>query len=243
MAIRTRRTRKVAARNLAVRKLTGMPARRSSREELEARLDRVQKLAEEVHLAHREAEQSRKETEQRRKEQSRKEAEQRRMEAEQSKKDLDATVDEFMKTANKMLGEFGNTLGSLMEHVMTPDLPRKFREFGFSFTKIEPAKLKDEERIIYAEIDGLMETEEQVMVVEVKTTLRVKDVDNHLKRMERIRIHADEKGDNREYFGAIAGAIMGSATKRYALSKGLFVIEPSGEDVTVIKPTGEPQKW
>jgi hypothetical protein len=43
--------------------------------------------------------------------------------------------------------------------------------------------------------------------------------------------------------GAIAATITDKATKEYALSKGLFVIEPSGEDVKVTKPGGEPRVW
>jgi hypothetical protein len=37
--------------------------------------------------------------------------------------------------------------------------------------------------------------------------------------------------------------IIDEATKNYALKKGLFVIEPSGEDVKVTKPEKEPRVW
>jgi hypothetical protein len=40
----------------------------------------------------------------------------------------------------------------------------------------------------------------------------------------------------REFFGAIAATIVDKSAKEYALKKGFFVIEPSGEDVKVTKP-------
>jgi hypothetical protein len=77
------------------------------------------------------------------------------------------------------------------------------------------------------------------MVVEVKTTLRNEDVDDHLKRMEKVRKYADLHGDKREFLGAIAATICDKSSREYALKKGFFVIEPSGEDVKVTKPVSE----
>jgi hypothetical protein len=43
--------------------------------------------------------------------------------------------------------------------------------------------------------------------------------------------------------GALATIYTDEATKNYALKSGLFVIEPSGEDVKVTKPEHEPRVW
>jgi hypothetical protein len=221
------------------------PARRGRWEEIEEGFVRLEKSMADIHLAHRQTEKSLEEVHQahRKTEKSLEEAHQARRETEESMKNMQITFEEFMKNSEKMMGEFGNTLGTLIEHTMTPDLPRKFREFGFIFKEINPEKLKRSDGSIYAEIDGFLENDTQAMAVEVKTTLREKDVDNHIKRMERIRIHASEKGDSRELFGAMAGAIVTESTRNYALSKGLFLIEPSGEDVKISKPKVEPRRW
>ena len=93
--------------------------------------------------------------------------------------------------------------------------------------------------------------------MEVKTTLEIEDINDHLKRMEKIRKYADEHGDKREFLGAIAAMIVNPKPKDYALKKGLFVIEARcgfaavglsrfdsrGEDVKVIKPQEEPRIW
>jgi hypothetical protein len=150
---------------------------------------------------------------------------------------------ETEKTLNKAIGGLSNTLGSLVEHIMTPDLPRKFKQFGFTFDRITTVKWADGKGNIYTEIDGLLENGNQAMVIEVKTKLRREDIDDHLKRMERVRKYADDHGDKREFLGAMAATITDKDTKGYALSKGFFVIEPSGEDVKITKPASKPKVW
>jgi hypothetical protein len=142
----------------------------------------------------------------------------------------------------KNIGGLNNTLGSLVERVMTPDLPLKFKPLGFTFDKITTVKWSTDGNI-YAEIDGLLENGTQAMAVEVKTTLEIEDINDHLKRMEKIRKYANEHGDKREFLGAIAAMIVNPKPKKYALEKGLFVIVPSGENVKVIKPEAEPRIW
>jgi hypothetical protein len=156
---------------------------------------------------------------------------------------LEKLHEETERTLNKAIGGLSNTLGSLIEHIMTPDLPNKFKQFGFAFDRITTVKWADGNGNIYTEIDGLLENGNQAMVVEVKTTLRRTDIDDHLERMERVRKYADDHGDKREFLGAMAAAITDKDTKKYALSKGFFVIEPSGEDVKITKPVSDPKVW
>ena len=128
----------------------------------------------------------------------------------------------------------------MVEHILTPGLPQKFKKFGYSFTRIASYSYAEG---VWAQIDGMLENGTQAMAVEVKMTLRQSDIDDHILRMEKIRKFADEHGDTRKFIGAIAAIITDETTKNYALKKGLFVIEPSGEDVKVTKPEGEPRVW
>ena len=89
----------------------------------------------------------------------------------------------------------------------------------------------------------MLENGEQAIAVEVKTKLRQSDIDDHLVRMEKIQKHADEHGDKRQFMGAMAAFIADENTKNYALNKGLFVIEPSGEDVKVTRPQRGVRVW
>jgi len=145
-----------------------------------------------------------------------------------------------IRETQKNIGGLNNTLGSMVEHILTPNLPQKFKKLGYSFNRIATYKFAEG---VYAQIDGMLENGTQAVAVEVKTTLRQGDIDDHLLRMEKIRKYADEHGDNRQFMGAMAATITDETTRNYALKKGLFVIEPSGEDVKVIKPEVEPRVW
>jgi hypothetical protein len=149
---------------------------------------------------------------------------------------LDIAITSTEKTLNKAIGGLSNTMGSLVEQFMTVGLPDRFKQFGFNFGRITTVKWADGENNIYTEIDGLLENGSQAMVVEVKTTLRNEDVDEHLARMEKVRRYADLHGDKREFLSAIAAAVVDKSSRTYALKKGFFVIEPSGKDVTVTSP-------
>jgi len=158
----------------------------------------------------------------------------------ETERTLNKAIEESKITLNKAIGGLSNTLGSLVEHIMTPDLPQKFKKLGYSFNRIVTYKIAEG---VHAQIDGMLENGEQAVAVEVKTTLRQSDIDEHLVRMEKIRQYADEHGDKRQFMGAMAAAITDKSTREYALKKGLFVIEPSGENVKVTRPMEEPRIW
>jgi hypothetical protein len=169
--------------------------------------------------------------------------------------DLLKSQDEAWKAIRenqKNIGGLNNTLGSIVEHLLTPGLPQKFKKLGYSFNRIATYKFAEG---VYAQIDGMLENEEQA--VEVKATLRQADIDDHVARMEKIRKYADEHGDKRQFMGAMAATISDEATRNYALKQGLFVIVPArgepsplcgsvedtGDDVKVTKPETEPRVW
>jgi hypothetical protein len=152
--------------------------------------------------------------------------------------DAHKETEKAIRETQRNIGGLNNTMGSLVEHLMTPNLPQKFKQFGFTFNRITTVRWAVEGNV-YAEIDGLLENGTQAMAVEVKATLRCKDIDDHLQRMERIRAYADKNGDKRDFMGAMAATIIDSNTKTYALSKGLFIIEPSGEDVKIVNPAAQ----
>jgi hypothetical protein len=138
------------------------------------------------------------------------------------------------------MGELSNKLGSIVEKIMIPDLPKKFKTLGYSFTELSTFIISEG---IYAQFDGLLENGKQAVAVEVKTTLRVDDINDHILRMEKLRQHANKKGDTRQFMGAMAAIITDKSAKTYALKQGLFVIEPSGNNVKVTKPSKEPRVW
>jgi septation ring formation regulator EzrA len=165
-----------------------------------------------------------------------------RKEHEKTEKALRDAIRSTERTLNKAIGGLSNTMGALVEKFMTAGLPQKFKQLGFTFNRVTTVKWASGENNLYMEIDGLLENGDQAMAVEVKTTLRNEDVDDHILRMEKIRGYAAIHGDRREFLGALAAAVVDNSARAYALKKGLFVIEPSGNDVKITKPVSE-QVW
>jgi hypothetical protein len=83
------------------------------------------------------------------------------------------------------------------------------------------------------------------MIVEIKSKPNIDDINDHIERMEKLRRYADLHGDKRKYLGAIAGVVFGDSEKTYALKKGFYVIEPSGDTFNIIEPKGSyyPHEW
>ena len=206
-----------------VKKTVKKPTKKSVWGDIEEGFKELQKAQKEVLAAHKETEESFKRFQE---------------ETRKAHKETEKAI----KETQKNIGGLNNTLGSLVERLMTPALPQKFKPLGFTFDKITTVKWAAK-GYIYAEIDGLLENGTQAMAVEVKTTFEIEDINEHLKRMERIRKYADEHGDKREFLCAMSAMIIKPKPKEYALQQGLFVIEPSGEDVKVIKPTVKPRVW
>jgi hypothetical protein len=135
--------------------------------------------------------------------------------------------------------------------MIVPNLKAKFNELGFTFEKVSrDVEISDRKNNIFAELDYFMENGDCAMVVEMKTKLRTDDIDEHIKRMEKVRLHAElhsegRSADRRSYYGAVAGVVMSESEKTYALKKGFYVIEPSGESFIITSPEGaySPRAW
>jgi hypothetical protein len=95
------------------------------------------------------------------------------------------------------------------------------------------------------EVDAFLENGDTVMAVEIKTKPNIKDIDDHVTRMEKLRVYADLHDDKRKYLAAMAGVVFGGSEKTYALKKGFYVIEPSGDTFNIIEPKGDyhPHEW
>ena len=155
-------------------------------------------------------------------------------------------TDRKMKETDKLIGDLGNRFGELAEHMVAPSIMEKFNELGFNFTdRSENHEIKEAgDPDAYTELDILLENGEIAVAVEVKAKARQADVDEHLGRMEILRKKADRRHDGRKFQGAIAGAIMSDAVRRYALRKGLYVIVQTGDTVRIDIPEGfKPREW
>jgi hypothetical protein len=152
---------------------------------------------------------------------------------------IEAT-DRQMRETDKKVGELTNRFGDMVEHMAVPNLLAKFKTLGFTFEAAHKnTEIKDEKNNIFLEVDVFFENGDKVMIVEIKATPTTRDVDDHTARMEKLRKHADLRGDRRAYLGAVAGVVISDSVQNYALKKGFFVVIPSGDTFTIIRPEGK----
>jgi hypothetical protein len=170
--------------------------------------------------------------------------EERKKETDRQMEERKKETDRQMKEYNKRFGEFTRRFGEVVEYMIAPNLREKFRELGYDFPNANPnSDVSDHTNNIHFEIDVKLENGDKAMLVEVKTKLTTEHVNDHIERLEKMRKYADLHGDRRSFLGAVAGVVMASNVKDYALKQGFFVVEPSGETFTITPPDNKPKEW
>ena len=153
-------------------------------------------------------------------------------------------TDRIVRENAKLIGKLGNRFGEAVEHMVAPNLQEKFEEFGLVFPKANlNSNVNDKVNRIFLEIDVMLENGDKAMLVEVKTTLTTEDVKDHIVRLEKMRKYADLHCDKRSFLGAVAGVVVTTNVKEYALGQGFYVIEPSGETFNITPPNGKPKEF
>jgi hypothetical protein len=143
------------------------------------------------------------------------------------------------KETDRKISKSGSRLGELIENPVASSLLKKFEEQGLFFTRTNiNILLKNADRSFLTEIDIFLEAGETAPAVEVKSKLAVPDVEEHLARMEKLRRYTDERGNRRTFIGAVAGGIIPGGVTPFAIEKGLFVVEQSGDTAVISVPEG-----
>jgi hypothetical protein len=160
-------------------------------------------------------------------------------------------IKESATRLNKQIGKLNNCFGEMVKNMVMPDMVSKFSELGLVFTQAySHTVIYDEEYNILTEVDITLENGDKVMIAELKLKPNTKDIADHVKRMEMLRLHADLHGDKRKYLGTIVGMLFDKEEKQYALKNGFYVVEPCvvescEETFTITEPSGDcsPKEW
>ncbi|MDR0221192.1 MAG: hypothetical protein LBI54_07315, partial [Lachnospiraceae bacterium] len=157
-------------------------------------------------------------------------------ETNQMKKKMDETHEKTAKLVadlSKNIGGMQNSFGQFVETMFSANLRSKFNELGYDFTRqtCNTRYTENDEKI--AEVGVILENGEYILLVEVKTELRIEFVEYHLKRIEKIRKYMDNHHDARKIIGAVAGGVVPEDVLLYAQNNGLFVIVQSGDSSTI----------
>jgi predicted AAA+ superfamily ATPase len=141
------------------------------------------------------------------------------------------------------MGGLSNRMGDIVERLVATGILNRFKELGYTFDKMSRNALvlaPDGEK---REVDMELHNGEDVMLIEIKAKPNEEDVDDHAERIGFLKNLNKYPGKN--IYGAIAGAVFSESGKRYAMKKGFFVIEQSGDTMRIetLGGTFKPRKW
>ena len=140
-----------------------------------------------------------------------------------------------IKELSKNIGGLNNAFGKWAEEMVSAKLWEKFRAIGYAFTHGGPHEFWEGGRVA-AQVDVLLENGEYAMAVEVKSELTAEDVDDHIRRIGKVREQLDKRGEARKLAGAVAAMVAPKEGRKYALKKGLYVLVQSGDTVVLAEP-------
>ena len=151
---------------------------------------------------------------------------------------------ERLDRMSRRVGGLGNTLGEIVEHLVAPGIEERFWELGVELRTVASNLRLHEGGKTVAEIDVLLENDDVIMVVEVKSKPKAGDVAAHEERLERARGYYGRRNDGRRILGAMAGAVFGESQRQEALDAGIYVLVQSGDTMRLDVPEGfEPRAW
>jgi hypothetical protein len=155
-------------------------------------------------------------------------------------------TDRIVRENGRQIGGLHRRFGELAEHLVAPGIARRFNELGYHFHSVSPGgqRILDENGKVKTEVDLLLENDEYVIAVEVKTRPDETDIEHHERRLEILREHRNKHHDLRKIHGAIAGAIFPQEVKKLSIKAGLYVLEQSGDTMKIDIPDGfVPREW
>ena len=171
--------------------------------------------------------------------------EQYRQTSEREMAKLRETVEQTSKQiaqTNKQVGGLTSRWGEFVENLIKPAAARLFQEKGIDvhLTALRVTGQDDKGSI---EIDILVENTTEVVAIEVKSHLEVRDVKRFLQTLERFKkVFPKHKSD--KLYGAVAGIKIDERANEYAIQEGLFLIQPAGDSVIIANSHNfEPKIW
>ncbi|MGI0481772.1 hypothetical protein ACN4EE_13400 [Geminocystis sp. CENA526] len=209
-----------------------------AQKETERRFQETERVLKEQSL---ETERRFQETERVLKEQSLK-TERRFQETERILKEQSRKTDRQIKQVSEQIGKLGNRLGEFVEWQVRPSAVELFRERGIDVHELHSdVSVKRVDGGL--EVDLLVVNDTEVVLVEVKSKLTQRDVDEHLERLSKFKKFMP-RYQNMKAYGAVAAMVVSDEVANYAYSKGLFVLAQSGENMTITNTKEfKPQVW
>ncbi|MCK9270493.1 MAG: hypothetical protein RBR47_10260 [Bacteroidales bacterium] len=151
-----------------------------------------------------------------------------------------------MKETDRRMKQLQNLFttqwGKLVESLVEGDLAKMLNERGIQVQRTlqnVDGKYGD----IDYEFDIIAVNGNEIVIVEVKTTLRTDDVIHFLSKLEHAKTWMTEY-KNHTVIGAVACLVEQSGSMKMAMKHGLLAIKATGGSAAIVnKPGFEPRKW
>lgn len=148
-------------------------------------------------------------------------------------KETAASMKETDARIRRMEGAWGIQWGRMLEALVRPAALALFRARGidvhYTFRNLE--RTVNGQRM---ELDVVLENDRDTVVIEVKSMVRARDVDEFLDELNALLEFFTRYAGRRVYAG-IAGLDFAEGADRYAYHKGLFVLGLTGEGLVTIR--------
>ncbi|MCX6273441.1 MAG: hypothetical protein NTU44_19910 [Bacteroidetes bacterium] len=146
-------------------------------------------------------------------------------------KETDKQFKETDKKFDRLEGFFSSQWGKFMESLVEGDLVKLLRERNINVERTSSSNKFPYQGREY-EYDILAVNKSEIVVVEVKTSLRVEDVKRFLENLSLFREVFKEYKDYRVY-GAVAYLKVFENADKFAYRNGLFVIKATGNSAVI----------
>lgn len=154
-------------------------------------------------------------------------------------KKFQATDKKFQENARdikKLEALFTTQWGKLMETLVEGDLVNLLKARGVNVRDTAQRVKGNYEGTSY-EFDIIARNGGEVVIVEVKTTLRIKDVRDFIRKLRKVKVWKPELKNNIIY-GAVAYLTAESSSDIMAANKGLFIIRATGNSASIVNEEG-----
>ncbi len=151
-------------------------------------------------------------------------------------------TDQRFKETGKQIGAITSKWGRFVEGLVAPAAERLFQERGIHVNRTYQ-RVRAHKHGSAMDVDILAVNGDYAVLIEVKSTLGVEDIREHIERMQKFTAFFPEYADLK-VVGAVAGIVIDEDADKFAYRQGLFVIAQSGETVTILNDEKfQPKHW
>ena len=156
--------------------------------------------------------------------------------------ETDDELSTLFTATDAKIGALTGKWGRFVEGLVAPAAERLFQERGIHVNRTYQ-RVRAHKHGSSMEVDILAVNGDYAVLIEVKSTLGVDDIREHIERMQQFKTFFPEYADLK-VLGAVAGIVIDENADTFAYRQGLFVIAQSGETVTILNDKKfQPKQW